>query len=990
MSWKLPRFAPHAVLALTVVSFCAPSARAGTAPVIGLHENTPNVAALTNARIVVRPGTVVETGTVVIRDGRIESVGVSVPVPPDAVIRDCAGLTVYAGFVDIYTRYGLSNASSGDGAGARHWNAHVHPEFRAADVFAPDEKAAEKLRKWGITAAAAFPGDGIFRGAGALVLTSEDTPNETVLIDDIGQSLSFRKPGGGYPNSLMGSVALIRQTLSDADWYRLARDLYAKSPAGQDAPETNVSLAALAAHESRAAPYVFETRDGLDIFRAAGIIAEFGLPAWIVCSGYEYRRLEAVKKTGARLVVPVNFPDAPDVSTDETTLRDLRHWDFAPENPGRLSSAGIDIALTSAFLDDDADFLANVRTAVKRGLSNERALAALTVIPARWLGAEHLLGSVEKGGLANLVVADGCVFEDGTKIISTWVAGKRHEVTAVPDVDIRGVWSFEMTPGRGTPALTLDIGGERAAPTVKIAYGEKTIKALKTTLRERIFTTAFPADSLGFGGVVRINGIVEETTMTGRGSWVDGSGFAWRSSREKPFEAKEDTTKAEPAEMAAFSVVYPDGAFGRPAPPVRPDAVLVKNATIWTCGPGGVLENADMLVVDGRIESVGTGLSAPSGAVVIDAAGLHVTPGLIDAHSHLAVSRGVSEGTHSITAEVRIRDVIDSDDINIYRQLAGGLTAACLLHGSANTIGGQNEVVKLRWGDLPGGMICGDARPSIKFALGENVKRSNVTGPPTTRYPRTRMGVEQFIRDSFRAAKDYRRGWKEYADGVTENPNLVPPRKNLRYEALLEVLDGERQVQCHSYRQDEILAIMRAAEDIGFRVEIFIHNLEGYKVAGAMKAHGAMPTLFSDWWAYKFEVYDAIPYGGAILWEQGLVVSYNSDNVEIARRMNLEAAKAVKYGGVPPAEALKFVTLNSAVQLGMDHRIGSLETGKDADFVVWSGDPLSTYSVCEQTWIEGRRYFDRTEDRGLRERAERERTALVQKILAMDSGGEKK
>ncbi|MCE5251120.1 amidohydrolase family protein, partial [bacterium] len=354
---------------------------------------------------------------------------------------------------------------------------------------------------------------------------------------------------------------------------------------------------------------------------------------------------------------------------------------------------------------------------------------------------------------------------------------------------------------------------------------------------------------------------------------------------------------------------------------------------------------------------------------------------LIDAHSHLALRGGVNEATHSMTSETRIRDVIDSDDIDIYRQLAGGLTMSCIIHGSANTIGGQNAVIKLRWGALPDEMLVGTAKPGLKFALGENVKRSNVQGPPTTRYPATRMGVEQYLRDAFQAAKDYRQEWQVYERDKKEGKNPIPPRRDLRLEPLVEILDGKRQVQCHSYRQDEILALIRVGDDMGFKVEFLIHILEGYKVADVLKKHGTMPSTFSDWWAYKFEVYDAIPYNGALMRDQGLLVSFNSDDTELARRMNLEAAKAVKYGNVPEEEALKFVTLNPAIQLGVNDRAGSIEPGKDADFVIWSGSPLSTYSMCEQTWIDGRRYFDRAEDGELRKKAAEQKTAITQKIL---------
>jgi len=307
--------------------------------------------------------------------------------------------------------------------------------------------------------------------------------------------------------------------------------------------------------------------------------------------------------------------------------------------------------------------------------------------------------------------------------------------------------------------------------------------------------------------------------------------------------------------------------------------------------------------------------------------------------------------------------------------LAGGVTSACIIHGSANPIGGTYAVIKLKWGHLPEELRIHDAKPGIKFALGENVKGNR------NQYPNTRMGVVEIIRDAFTAAKDYRSQWQQYLQESKKNKNLVPPRTNLRLKHLLEVLDGTRIIHCHSYRQDEIHAMLCLAEEIGIKFDVFIHVLEGYKVAEELRRHGAMATTFSDWWAYKVEAYDAIPYNGAILHNQGVVVSFNSDDSELARRLNTEAAKAVKYGGVPPEEALKFVTLNSAKHLFLEHRIGSLEPGKDADFVIWSDSPLSTYAVCEQTWIDGRKYFDIEEDKELRQKVALQRTRLIQKVL---------
>jgi imidazolonepropionase-like amidohydrolase len=480
-----------------------------------------------------------------------------------------------------------------------------------------------------------------------------------------------------------------------------------------------------------------------------------------------------------------------------------------------------------------------------------------------------------------------------------------------------------------------------------------------------------------------MSGTVSGERIIGSGDLADGTHFGWTGHRTAQFKAEPDTSKAKPVSPSMFGSLYPPGAFGRSKLPAQPAHLIIRDATVWTCGPQGTLEHADVLISGGKIVSVGKHLSAPADAVVVDGNGKHVTPGLIDCHSHTAVAGSVNEAGSAITAEVRIGDAIDPDDISVYRELAGGLTVANVLHGSANPIGGQCQVIKLRWGLLPEEMKFEGAPPSIKFALGENVKQSNWGDKYTTRYPQTREGVEQIIRDEFRAALDYERSWKDFESGKFK----IPPRHDLRLEAMVEILKGKRLVHCHSYRQDEIEMLMRVAEDFGFRIATFQHVLEGYKVADQMAAHGAGGSTFSDWWAYKIEVYDAIPYNGALMHDAGVVVSFNSDSDELARRLNTEAAKAAKYGGLSQEEALKFVTINPAKQLRVDKRVGSLESGKDADFVVWSGNPLSTYSICEQTWIDGKRYFDREEDRKMNNEVTLERAALTQKALQSKKGG---
>lgn len=490
------------------------------------------------------------------------------------------------------------------------------------------------------------------------------------------------------------------------------------------------------------------------------------------------------------------------------------------------------------------------------------------------------------------------------------------------------------------------------------------------------------------GGVVTLSGVVEGEVIHGEGALPGGERFAWTATRTGPLEKKDEKPKPE-REKPPESYGLPFGAYGYNSVPPQRD-MLITGATIWTSGPRGTIENGTLWVRGGKVAGVfgagDAGLPAPDAAIVrVDARGRHITAGLIDCHSHTGIMGGVNEGTLSSTAMVRIFDVIDPDAIGWYRELAGGITAVNQLHGSANSIGGQNSVVKLRWGvDHADDMRFEGAIPGIKFALGENVKQSNWGERFTTRYPQTRMGVETFMRDRFTAAREYDRQWQHWQ--WRRGPSIIEPQRDLELEALAEILRGERLVHCHSYRQDEILMLCRIAEEFGFKIGTFQHVLEGYKVAEAIREHAIGGSAFSDWWAYKFEVIDAIPYGGAIMHDAGVVVSFNSDSDEMARRMNAEAAKAVKYGGLSPDEALKFVTLNPAKQLRIDDRVGSLEVGKDADFVIWSGDPLSSMSRCEATYVDGREMFTLVRDRELRAGAESERRRIAQKIMVDPKG----
>jgi imidazolonepropionase-like amidohydrolase len=416
------------------------------------------------------------------------------------------------------------------------------------------------------------------------------------------------------------------------------------------------------------------------------------------------------------------------------------------------------------------------------------------------------------------------------------------------------------------------------------------------------------------------------------------------------------------------------------SPPDAPPVILIQNATILTVSHG-TIEHGSILIKDGKIAEVGTSIKAPKDAQVLDAAGQFVIPGIIDCHSHIAVDGSVNEGSVSVSSMVNIADVLNPDDIDIYRDLAGGVTVANVLHGSANSIGGQTVVIKLRWG-LPAAKLPFEgAVPGIKFALGENPKRSNFSIPGATpRYPTTRMGVEETIRTAFAEARDYKKTWDDYDKRVSGgDKNAIPPRRDLRLDPLVEVLEGKRYVHAHCYREDEILMLLRVAKEFGFKVRTLQHVLEGYKVADEIAAAGTGASTFSDWWAYKVEAYDAIPYNAAIMTRRGVIVSVNSDDAEEATHLNQEAAKTMKYGGLTHDEALKLVTLNPAIQLGIDKRVGSIDVGKDADLVVYNHDPLSAYAVVQETLIDGRVYFDRKRDISEREAREKEKKALMEK-----------
>ena len=927
-------------------------------PPNGPRSVDPAWHALVHATVVARPGERIEDCTVVLRAGKIVSLGAGAPAPEGARVWDCTGLYVHVGLIDAHVPVDAKRPEPG--SAQTHWNTLITPGRSALDGSGPDPRTREDLRALGFTTAAIAPKGGAARGTGAVVSLAEPDEEKdkklAIVSSRAFHELAFETgERGEYPNSLMGAVALVRQALFDARF-----GVPACKPLHDELP------------------LFFDVRDELDALRAGQVAREHERKCVIVGSGLEFKRLQALAADKNPIVVPLAFPEPPNVKTfadaEWTALKDLMTWEQAPTNPRRLAKTGLVLALTTDRLKNRADFWPNLRRAIRHGLPEERALAMLTSEAATLLGVRDRLGVIEPGALANLVVTDGPLFAEATKVRDVWVEGRRFPIHPAPMKAFTGTWqaAFAAPIAR---TLTLEIDDKNQ---VQIAVGDKKHPARECKLSERRLDFLVDGSSLGLTGVYALLASVEGDSITGMGMDPIGQRFRWSAERtgaappasrpsSQSVEGQEDTNVPE-------SLPLPFGPYGHlPEPAQR--TIVVQNATLWTQTAQGIVQDGTLVVQAGKIVYAGPATAAPKvdDAEVLDARGKHVTPGLVDCHSHTGIRRGVNESTQAVTAEVRIEDALDPDAIGFYRELAGGLVACNQLHGSANPIGGQNHVVKLRWGvERPEQMRFVAAPPGLKFALGENVKGSN-SPDRGARYPQTRMGVEALIRDRFTAAREYT---------AARFVDPVGVRRDLELDALAEVLSGRRLVHCHSYRQDEIVMLCKMAEEFGFKIGTFQHVLEGYKVAPEIKRQALGASAFSDWWAYKMEAYDAIPDNGAIMHEAGICVSFNSDSDELARRLNGEAAKAVRYGGVPPHDALAFVTKNPAIQLGLAEHTGSLEAGKDGDFVIWSADPLSSYTRCLSTWIEGREYFSIARDADLRASIESEKRRLVQKLIA--------
>lgn len=880
----------RAVLALALLPALLPhAAQAQPRPT---RPDVPRSYAVVGARIVTVSGPTLERGTVVVQDGVITDVGPDAQVPAGIWVIDGAGKIVYPGFVDALTTLGHPGArgARAGGAGEESPFGPSGPIDESKHSWGPEDRpgthtglsageglnaADERIAKWrsaGFTTAVSTRDEGLVTGQAAVLdLGGYVRPREMVVATPVAMHLRLEdRSYTGFPNSLFGSFAYLKQLWLDARYYDRVWSAYDAAPRGKPRPEWDATLEPLRRQLHVGYPVLFPAGDRKEILRAIATSAEMGVK--VVVYGAQDAWAATDVLSGVPVVVDVDWPEAPKDADPEAepTLATLRHWDRAPTTPAELHKAGVRFAFSSGGLGDPGDIWANVRKAVAMGLPKDAALRALTLSAAEIFGVDDRLGSIEVGKLGNLVLASGDVLEEGARVETVLVDGERFDVLALE-----------------TP---------RAEPA---------------------------------------------------------SGSSGRGRR---------------AQSAAVGAPI---ALAKDKGPFRDDPVtLIRNATVMTASHG-TLQGADVLLRDGKIAQVGTGLEAPAGARVVDGTGTWVTPGIIDAHSHIATD-AVNEGSINNSAMVTIRDVLNPDDPSVYYALAGGVTIANIYHGSANPIGGGNAVLKLKWGSDGRAMLMSGVQEDVKFALGENVKRDR----NPDRYPASRMGAQDVLRQSFLEAAAYQKTWDAWEAGGRQG---VEPRRDLKLERLARVVRGEAWIHAHAYRADEMLQIMRVAEEFGITVRSFEHGLEGYKIADEVAAHGAGISTFSDWWAYKMEAYDAIPYNAALAEERGVLVSINSDSGEEMRHLNQEAAKTMKWGGVSEENALRLVTLNPAKQLGIDDRTGSLDPGKDADVVVWDGHPLSIFAKPLQTYVDGKLYFDRDLDQERQKAVAAEKAALLER-----------
>ena len=961
-------------------------AQQDNAPVVGVSDRRIEIYGLRNARVVVDYQTTIENADILISDGRIKAVGKSLTFPKGTIIYDLTGKTVYPAFIDVYAgNYGIKAQASSATANpyaaliaqmqgvrtsvppvpepraADYWNDGINASYDISAEFIPDPKIAGEFRQAGFGAVVTFKAEGIARGTSALVTTGDGKTNNLILKNRTSANYSLVRGRSAdlYPASQFGIIALLRQLNYDAQCYKQLPAGYFHDD-GLEAYTANLTL-----------PQIFEVTNKIEVLRADKLGKEFGIKYIVKGGGDEYQTINDILKAGNKLIIPVSFPDAPDVKDPydaaTVTYSALKHYELAPLNLSKVSNAGLTFAITSSDLKQRSSFLVNLRKSVKYGLSETEALKALTYTPASMVGASDLLGAIKKNMIANLLVTSGNIFNDECTIYENWVQGVPYRFIDLRLKDLRGTYSLVVD----TAHYKMVLSGKADKPSVKMTFDSTEVKGVTLNIDKDLVSITFDRS----GSKYRLTGYVKDNNLEGNGQLSDGSWIRWNAKfTNSDSETGKGRSKPDVKEPEKGKVIYPFAAYGSTEIPKQED-VLFKNVTVWTNEKEGNLLNTDVLVQKGKIAKVGKNLTAPSATRIIDGTGMHLTPGIIDEHSHMALD-ATNEMGQAITSEVRAGDVVDPEDLTIYRQLGGGVTASHILHGSANPIGGQSVIIKNRWGHNAEELKIDNQVGFLKHALGENVKRS------VNRYPNTRMGVEQIIRDSYQRAVDYNMQWKAWDSMKTaEKIGKVPPRRDLELDAIVDVLEKRSFITCHTYIQSEGTMIMNLAKDFGIKVNTLIHFNEGYKIADQIAANGVAASVFSDWWNYKYEVYEGNTYNAALLLNQGVLTCIHSDDPEMGRRLNQEAGKIMKYGGIAETEALKLVTLNPAKILHLNNRMGSIREGKDADLVLWTDYPLSVYARASKTMVDGTIYFDEDQDSKLKEQIDKERNRIIANIL---------
>ena len=933
-------------------------------PINGVQESKHEFIALTNAEIIISPDKKIKSGYLLIKGDKIYKVGKKTKFPKGTKVIDCKKAIIMPSFIDTYSDLGLlekrkTNRNRIENT-AYYWNEAIHPEIDASLFYFRDNKNIEKYQKMGYGTISTHIADGIVRGTGTLINLSDKNTRHQIEKNKTASYYSLKKGSSKqkYPSSQMGSIALLKQAYFD--YYHFI----------DSKKENNISFN----HWKRNynLPQFFKVDNVLELLRAYKFEKLSNAKFIYVGGGDEYNAIDKLKKLKPNLVIPLNYPKGYEISdpyiAKKIPLKKLKQWELAPSNASILKNYGVSFSFTAHGVDKAKSFWKNIRKTIQRGLSEEQMLKALTIEPARQLNLSSLMGSLSPGKYANLCIYKENPFQQETTLLSSWNKGLEKKWEPLPIVEALGEYQININ----------GIGLKIKIKDKKISFSNDSIgEKLSFETKNEDITIRFVLNDSVHSGLYLLHGKIKTNGSIFEGDALlpNGSLLPWNAYRTKE---NKKPNKNKPISDSTKTTHYinlwsPNMAYGHDSLP-KAKKMIFKNVTIWTNEKEGKISGS-VVIENGKIKSVikGNKKIPEENAIVINGEGKHLTSGIIDEHSHIAISKGVNESGQAISAEVSIGDVVNSNDINIYRQLAGGVTASQLLHGSANPIGGQSALIKLKWGYLPEEMLIPNAPKFIKFALGENVKQSNWGDANTTRFPQTRMGVEQIYYDAFNRAKNYKEQWAKF----NLNKKGIAPRKDLELITLNEILDGKRNITCHSYSQSEINMLMHVADSMGIKINTFTHILEGYKLADKMKSHGAAASTFSDWWAYKYEVNDAIPHNASLLHKQGVLVAINSDDAEMGRRLNQEAAKAIKYGGMSEEDAWKMITLNPAKMLHLDNRMGSIKEGKDADLVLWSNHPLSIKARAEKTIIDGILFYDIKDQDSLIERNRLERIRIL-------------